>query len=695
MSSLDDHLGEENRLVDRPAHPSSPPVDTRSHPDAPIEGPRLHELQEGNPTSLPRFLEEENLSKHWKWIPYPVRKLGRSTMQWAQGPSSPVVFHITPLFPAIQHFPILLIDKYLPRRKHRTWALIGYILLWILTFALVKRQESNLTELASWGRPQEIGCGNYYWGRGNQCGLNGNGCRPFQGSGFAFRCPANCASYQLGEPRAVGDKQINYRPLVIGGPVNDTDSYGAYRADSFICGSAIHAGVISNAEGGCGIVKLVGRRSSYSGTTQNGVESIAFDSYFPKSYLFEESVQCKARDMRWSLLAVSVVFTTVLSLFTTSSSLFFFTIFSGVFWHVGLVSDPPTHSTFRELFTIILGKYLPVMFVAWVMYDKMGIRRTLSGLTAQVEKTVFWLGACWVGALDNYTLSPNIPINRLNAHDIKQQPGGVLALLLIVVLIFLIAVKQIWFFRQERRLIPYGKLYLGLVAGILLALLLGIWDLHLRIHHYFLALLLLTGTSMQTRPALLYQGLLIGLFINGIARWGWDPILQTSNALRGDGQLGSVLPKLRAGAPEIVLGEQLASITFRFEVPPERNIRLDGISLLVNDVERFKGYFDDDMDFEEREFTWYRHVEETRGEGENRGDAKGNTKEEEDKTGRGIKEYFRFAYLSGTRSLDYTKAGVWTEDYDWEHMKPGASSIDGDNGMNVKGASRGNLTMVD
>lgn len=635
---------------DFPDHPNE--IATGSHPDAPIEGPhaRLQELQEDNPTPIPRFLEEESLGKHWKWIPYPVRKLGRSAARWATGPSNPVVFRIKPIFPTVQHFPIILLDKYFPRRKQRAFLYAGYILLWLLTFTLVKRQESSLTELKPWGKPQEIGCGNYFWGKNNQCDLNGNKCRPFKGTEFAFRCPANCASYQLSEPRAVGDQQINYQPLIIGGPVNDTDKYGAYRADSFICGAAIHAGIISNAEGGCGVVKVVGKRSSYSSTFRNGMESVSFDSYFPMSYVFEETVQCKARDMRWSLLVVSVVFTTGLSLFTTSPSLFFFTAFTGIFWHVGLVSDPPNHSSFRDLLTIIIGKYVPVMFVAWVIYDKMAVRRTLNGLTAQVEKTILWLGACWVGALDNYTLSPNIPISRLNAHDINQQPGGVLALMVIVFVLFLIVLKQIWFFRQEARLIPYGKLYLGLVGGVLFCLFLKMWDLNLRLHHYFLALLLLTGTSMQTRPALLYQGLLIGLFINGIARWGWDPILQTSYALRGDGQLGSVLPRLET-TPEVSVGAQISNITFRWEAPPKRNIRLDGISLLVNDVERFRGYFEDDDDFEGRTFTWNR------------------------KSGKDLKEYFRFAYMSRTRSLDYTKAGVWDEDSEWEPMKPGASSI--------------------
>lgn len=624
--------------------------DLGSHPDAPIDGPRLHELQEGNPISLPRFLEDENLGKYWRRVPYPVRKFGRTAARWAQGPQFPITFRIEPIFPAIQHLPILVLDRFLPKRKQRLFLFLGYISMWLLTFSLVKRQESSITELKPWGKPEMISCGAYFWGKGNSCDLNGSKCRPFKDSDFAFRCPADCESYQLSEPRAVGDQEINYRQLVIGGPVNDTDDYGAYRGDSLICNSAIHAGAISNAEGGCGVVRLVGQRSSYTSTLRHGIESVGFDSYFPQSYLFEESVQCKAEDKRWPLLMVDVIFTTVFSLFTTSPAVFFFTVFTGIFWHVGLVSDPPYHSSFRDLLTIIIGKYVPVMFVAWVMYDKMAVRRTLDGLTAQIEKTVLWLGACWIGALDNYTISPHIPINRLNAHDINQQPGGVLALIVIVFMIFFIVLQQIWFFRQEGRLIPYGKLYLGLVGGVVLLIFLKIWDLNLRLHHYFLALLLLTGTRMQTRPSLLYQGLLVGLFINGIARWGWDPILQTSIALRGDRQLGSVLPTL-ASTPVIQVGSPISNITFKWEIPPERNIRLDGISLLVNDVERFRGFFDDDEDFEDRTFTWLR-----------KGD-------------HDLKEYFRFAYVSGTRSLDYTKAGVWDRDLEWEPMKPGASSI--------------------
>ena len=118
-----------------------------------------------------------------------------------------------------------------------------------------------------------------------------------------------------------------------------------------------------------------------------------------------------------------------------------------------------------------------------------------------------------MGALSNYTFEW-IPIQRLNAHDLEQQPGAKLALAIIILILSLVVIKQVFYFRREGRLIRYLGIYGTFIGAILLSLLLP--GLSLRIHHYILALLLLPGTSMQTRPALLYQGLLVGLF-TGVA----------------------------------------------------------------------------------------------------------------------------------------------------------------------------------
>ncbi|KOS19758.1 Uncharacterized protein ESCO_000578 [Escovopsis weberi] len=620
------------------------------HPDAPLDTVEtvleVDDSSSGSPE--PRFLQDERTSKQWSRVPYPIRRVLFAVVKWSRGPPNPQPFRIKPLFPAIQEYPLFLVDRFLPSFKLRAWVLFTYFSVWLIAFVLVKRQETTAAEIAGWGPAQSIGCGDTYWGSGNSCGLDGTDCRPFNGSGFAFSCPASCDGYHVLNPRAVGDQEIIYRSLVIGGPSNDVrpEESATYRGDSFICGAAIHAGVISDEKGGCGVVELVGQQQNFISSQRNGILSVGFDSYFPLSFRFIPGVECSVKDQRWALLAISVVFTTILSLFTASPALFFFPTFIGTFWTVGMAMDQPTHSSVAGLFSTVLGQFLPAVFCAWVMFDKMGIRRTLTRLTAQVEKTVLWLGACWVGALTNYTFD-FIPIQRLNKHDIDQQPGAKVALAVIVVVLVAVVGSQVWFFRQEGRAIKYLKLYALFLIAIGISL--GLPDLQLRIHHYILALLLLPGTSIQTRPSLLYQGLLVGLFVNGIARWGFDPVLQTAAALLGDGQKDTALPVLIPPMIDTAAGPgNASSITFTWAPPPSGGF--DGISILVNDVERFRSYFTDEVDRQDA-FVWMRD-----------GDLD-------------LPEYFRFAYMSGSSSGDYTKAGVWTAEGEWRTMDPGPSKV--------------------
>ena len=484
---------------------------------------------------------------------------------------------------------------------------------------------------------------------GNGCGLNGDGCRPFENSTFPFRCPANCKRVEIVNPHAVGDQEVNYRSLVIGGP-SDSDeaiSSSIYRGDSFICGSAIHAGFISNREGGCGVLSLAGEQKHFPATNQHGISSISFDSWFPLSFSFLDGTATQCKDLRWPLLAVSIVFTALLSLFTTSPAVFFWSLFSGMFFHVALASDPPSLSDYYQLVSSAFGRFLPAAFCGAVIY-RYCVRRSLTGLTAQIEKTVLWLGACWVGALNNYTFD-RIPIQRLTPHDIKQQPGAIPALITVVLAIFFIALGQAWSFRQEGRMPRYLALYVFM--GCCLVIMVLIPRMNLRIHHYILALLLLPGTNFQNRQSLLYQGLLVGLFINGIARWGFDSILQTPGELRGDAQLGTSLPHIRTP----IIPDDRANITFTW--PRHVPEGYDGISVLVNDVERWRVYKDEKERWKDG-FTWSRNDE--------------------------VNYYFRFAWMRASWATDYTKAGTWDKDGDWDRMEPGPSL------MSVRGGKEEN-----
>lgn len=439
------------------------------------------------------------------------------------------------------------------------------------------------------------------------------------------------------EPYTIGDQEVNYQSLVIGGSTDDHDSDdpGIYRGDSFICPAAMHAGLITDEGGGCGVLRRTGEHKHFPSVERNGISSIGFPSYFPLSFTFDrgssDEANAKCQDIRWPLFTFSLTVTALLALFFTSPALFYTAIFFIVYFQVGLVSDPPESPDYYEVVSTALGRFLPAAFVGYAMYY-FCVRHTLADLDAHWDKMVLWLGGCWVGALNTDTFD-QIPISRLTPHDIQQQPGAVPALMIIVGLLLLIVITQALAFRNEGRMPKMLGVYGVMVFGILA--LVAVPQMNLRIHHYILGLVFLPGTTLQTRPSLLYQGILVGLFINGIARWGFDSILQTPGALRGDAQLGSVLPEI---APPLILSNQSISFTFQ-------NVTDDaaGISALVNDVERFHSFRLEDGSVDS--FNW------TRLEG-------------------GELEYFRFAYmkmssLGGVLFEDFSKPAVWGVDGSW------------------------------
>jgi hypothetical protein len=577
-----------------------------------------------------------------KYIPPRLLHTWRNIVIWVKGPQPPRPWKINPYFPKIQTAPIRFIDNYFPKRKHKILLLVSFYFCWVLSFVLVLQRSAFAADIPGYGSPVRIRCTDRFWNDRNDCGMNGDLCRPFGNATMPFRCPASCRRVQLLNPHAVGDQQVTYRPLVIGGPTDEEQSLENtyYRGDSFICGAAIHAGFIGDSSGGCGVVAQIGEKTNFPSVNRKHITSIGFDSYFPKSFTFLPGTQAQCRDLRWPLFGVSLFFTIMLSLFTTSPAVFFTSAFIGIFFHVALASDPPDMTDYHAIISIALEHLLPAGFCMYAVYY-FAVKRTLSGLEAQVEKTILWLGGCWIGALNNYTFD-NIPLERLTPHDIQNQPGAIPALITVVLCLFSIALGQVWAFRVEGRLPKYLAIYGILVGGVLA--LVAIPNMNVRIHHYILGLLLVSGTAMQNRPSLLWQGILIGLFINGVARWGFSSILETPDAIRGDAPSGSLLPLITAPIirNNFGLADIMPNITFDFDMPFPTDY--DGLSILVNDVERYHEY-EERM---ESSWTWVKRMD-------------------------GVSEYFRFGYLQGSGTADYTKAGVWGSDGSWTDMKPGPS----------------------
>lgn len=148
--------------------------------------------------------------------------------------------------------------------------------------------------------------------------MDGAKCEPFSNRLVAFQCPSNCIrdGVVAGKPHRVGGQEILGKPLVIGGPI--------YRGDSYICPSAVHAGVVDDATGGCGVVKFMGMTNSFSSSGIYDVESIDVQTYFPMSFKFtleSEEMACpESKDVSWALPYVSAAHTALIWRTTSSGT---------------------------------------------------------------------------------------------------------------------------------------------------------------------------------------------------------------------------------------------------------------------------------------------------------------------------------------------------------------------------------------
>ncbi|KAF3479416.1 LCCL domain-containing protein [Arthroderma uncinatum] len=614
---------------------------------------------------MPVWLAESSKSFRWGWVPLPLRKAARVTVRWLKGPEPPHELRFEPLFPGIQQAPVVFLERYFPKKKQKIFLLLGLYFAWFLSWSLTLRHSVSSGHIEGYGKPGPIACS------ANYC-------------------------VQLLNPYIVGNETLNYQPLIVGGPAPGAPGEeGIYRADSYVCQAAIHAGVISAAHGGCGVVKLVGSSHEYYGSEANGFNSTGFPSTFPKSFSFVKlegkEFDCPP-DMRWVLLAITATTLALLSIFTTSPAIFFFSTFVILIMHVGLVSDPPGVSGVPELLSLLFSRLLPASFVAYVLYLYCAVpllKPLSSPPVYQITRTILYLGPAFIGALNNYTFATWIPIQRLTPHDIQNQPGAPLALAIVLTIVITIVLTQAWQIRQGGLFFHFIRIYFVIAVSIII--LLALPGLRLRIHHYILAILLMPGTAIPTRPSIIYQGLLLGLFVHGVGRWGFASIIETPNAL---GELPSAGTWWGATTPSITNSSvtvSLASpherhyypgngnITFKLWDREEMNkLQVEGVSVLVNDVERWRGYVDETR---KGKFTWHRRGLKglsardldslsKLGEAPLKDDDEDDDDDDDDYNSPPQDLFFRFAYLRGSSAGLYSGAGVWLRDGTWVPPPP-------------------------
>ena len=118
------------------------------------------------------------------------------------------------------------------RRLTSPWLFAILVAAYIIGFAFLSRAQSFLTPAEAF-----VGCTSAHWLANDNCGQDGRACGPFDSTSFDFRCPSQCENVILQNPRTVGNQQIAFKPLLVGGG----DDNRTYRGDSFICSAAIQA----------------------------------------------------------------------------------------------------------------------------------------------------------------------------------------------------------------------------------------------------------------------------------------------------------------------------------------------------------------------------------------------------------------------------------------------------------------------
>ena len=502
------------------------------------------------------------------------RRLARC-VKYAAGPSPPVVeTALKPFLPKIERF----FDRlFAPITARRQVIAPLFMLAWFFIFTFLVRASyfnSSTTE----GSPNWVTADVSYWYTNADCGLNGTSCSPFTDYSYTFRCPGRSLSTELLNDRTVGAEEVIYQPLVVGG----NDDLHTYRSDSWICAAAIHHGLFKNEKGGCGALELVGDFTNYVGGTKNGVKSTSFPSSFISSYRFTDSATASnCEDLQWNILGFNVAMLFLFSFVVRAApAALFWAMFVMGFWHVVLVSDPTSSPP-----DVSLGfeYFLPAIFIgaAFWRYSFRWVVPAYEG--AVLERTVWYCGGFWIGLLINISLAW-IPIDRLTPHDIQQEPGGLVAVICVVIFVFLVVVNQL---RVIRRTGWFGfYLFWYVVGGLVIMVLALLPGLEFRLHHYLIGMVLMPGLAFVTRPSAFFQGLLLGMFLDGAGRWGLDTILATPASLVGDGTMGTDLPSFLTSAANFSAGQ---TDIFWDAIPDSLASSYDGFSLLLNDVEVLSG----------------------------------------------------------------------------------------------------------
>lgn len=112
---------------------------------------------------LPVWVRESSKSFRWRWVPLPLRKAGRAIARWVKGPIPPSPLLLTPLFPQIQELPHRFLDRFLPKRRYKTFLLLLLYICWFIPWTVVLVHSRSGGYIEGYGQPQTLSCATTFW----------------------------------------------------------------------------------------------------------------------------------------------------------------------------------------------------------------------------------------------------------------------------------------------------------------------------------------------------------------------------------------------------------------------------------------------------------------------------------------------------------------------------------------------------
>ncbi|KAK8045153.1 hypothetical protein PG993_005177 [Apiospora rasikravindrae] len=537
-----------------------------------------------SPSSLVGLKESRKLSNGWTPKPAAVNSQQLPTARWFR-----------------QTF---------PRSEQRSAVYLVVSLLCALTVLMLSSTGSGVPpmEVADgvYQPVVQLSCTDSFWLPDNGCGIEGEKCQPFSENVLAFRCPANCvtaakkkktksaASSSKERPHYVGPEVItDGRPLVVGaGPY--------FRADSHICAAAVYSELLKDSEGGCGIATTSGMTSMFpAGSPEHGVTPVPLRTYFPMAYRFkydsgiacgrpqDESGISSGSARAVAPLLTAAAYTALVFLFANSAATKLLSAEAAGFVATRIALTGPDVSALPAHFRTAAksSQFLPatgaflVALACTAILLRLTTRRSLQRLTTTYDETTLWLGAFWLGLL-SLCIFPWMPSTLLSTP----------------------------------------------------------------MYYWIMVLILLPESRLRENARLGGQALLFGLFVYSIASTGlalpFSARQASSHTVHHVRSAPAFVPSPRYPQilePEISVGFGGSNATFIWRTPVPEGV--DGISILVNDIERERKWF-------------------TTGAGKNGRYGSFDLR----RTPQAVPDYIRFSWLQDDHVLGWSEAGIWEID---------------------------------